>query len=894
MNAPPLTQRHDGALMSAMRRVHPLATILTWLITAVALTGCGSSAKPRAQTAPAPEPVALRSGPPPLPGAPALPALTLALLSDEQAAPLVARRGAHSGLLVASVGGRWLSAPFGADGPDAAGGVLTPIAQSPDAAAASALFRVGGGYLLAWARASTGSHELRVMRLDEGGKPVGEASTAASSPLPVRWIEPLGRGDSWVLLWEVGHDEERHLWAGGVDGGKLRGVGEIARDVVGWHASATPTGAAVAFVTGGANGDGRVSVCTVAASGTASEPLALGSDATAFADVQVAGTRDGVLVGWTDSRGDDPHVYLAKLPLTGGEPSVFPPLAEVGPQALVALVSDEAGGSALLAWEPTIGAAEQRRIELQRLGADGRAAPERAVLAFHSGEGVPQLAADGSGFAAITLAPMRELSAQRGADSGRVAPHFVRFDRTLKPRGGEPLRIAELGSDGVPSSVRSLRCAAGQCSVVAAGGGNPRTLALTQLPLRQSPWQAPAQALAAAGPPKPTALDTVAELKQPAADAASARLADGRTLVAWLSHSAESGANRTPGPAPGSATLAYRFVDADGKLGDVQTLTKRAISIGGVAIAALPESQTRSRGKPVAVIAWAGKRGGDSQVFAAKIGRSGKVVSERSVTRIKRRQKRDLPNEVFDIDVVADGKGNFLCAWSDTRDGDPEIYVARINANLQKTLIDKRITRSKGPSTEVQLLPRANDRTALVWSDARDGERHADIYFRWLDTSSLNPRGGELRLQRTPGHSRTPRLAPASGGMMAYWIEEAGNEGGGAVKLLALDDAGEPAAALRSLRGESRSRITSATMQCRGTHCRGVLAAAAEASLQLRGFEAPLDKGAPPRSRALVTLPGRGVNDALLRSSEGTLDALLFVHEQHGSADRLRRLQLVW
>jgi hypothetical protein len=829
---------------------------------------------------------------PTLSGPPALPSVVIAELASADSEVHFARNG-ERGLLVSRSGGRWLTGPVkvtaslkGAVRDDAA---FNDVAAAPNEATATALRPSGDGFVLAWVNPAQAGGEIWALPLHADGKAAGEAKKVSQSYESASWVDVLSTDKGALLIWEVTKSGKHEIYA---TPWSKKGPGAavtVITDAVGWQAAAGPGGAVVVWVDGE---PGRVRVTEIAADGRTKGPTALGTGTTALADPQVVALTDRFLVAWTDAASADHRVLTAQVGAGAtvlAEPkALFPP---VGGQALVALVAADGRKRALIAWERDLGVPmATRRIELATLGGDGLLTPSRAVLEFLAPEDGPHLCADGEGFAALTLAPIATRDAEN-ADAP-AGPVFVRFDQDLGMRAAEPIRVADLkhqgvGVEGVPESVRDLSCSSGLCTVIATGNGSPALLALATLPVRATPWRAPAKQLGPAQKPLPSALASVAEADAPLADLAAARLADGRTLVVWVTHVVDESETSPP-----RATLAYRFVDQAGQAGPVTTLSQRAISVGGVSVAALPAGEGARQ--PVAVLGWAGPDGKSAQVFATLVGAGGEKLEQKTITSLIRNKKGAPPSEVFDVEVVPDGQGKFLFAWSDSRDGNPEIYVARANAQLDKSRVDQRITTAYGPSVEPQLLV-LGDRVMLAWSDApAGGGDRADVLFAQLDFKDLSPKVKAQPADESPAHSRTPRWVTGGSGPALAWIDEADETSPGALRLLALDAFGVGTTAARRVLLRGGAAVTSGVVACAGGDCRGVVAGADGALLHLGAFATARESGAPVTAEPLLTLGGGTAQDlALVGAGAAPLATVFFLQDASGGT-LVRQLDVDW
>ncbi|MBW2453493.1 MAG: hypothetical protein JRI68_03235 [Deltaproteobacteria bacterium] len=923
-------RRTDGSSTKGQRRRWSSsswglgARLLCWLTGLLVVAACSQGPAPRqpthgsAQGARKPA-----TGAPELPGPPGLPATIIAEVAAEDAVVHFARNGSD-GLLVVRRGGRWLTGPVAvtnkggtasapADEGQSPG--MRDVAPAPTASPVTQLVAAGDGFVLAWLARTDQGDEIWTLELSTDGGPQSEPVRLREARGPVEWIEVLAGTTGVIVLWEVRGQTTSTLSAAALSAGQGTVPVTVATAVGGWQATATPDGAAVAWVSTGGGNVGQVWAAEIDRAGKLGKAAAVTTKPTALPDVQITTVGDGYLLGWTDAAGSDPSVRIAQVK-RGGELVAAPaaPLPPLGGQTLVALVAGPGQERALLVWEPNLGAASgsgapravtdgpPRVLMLATLTSGGQLDGNQASLEFRSPTGSPHVTADEGGFTALTLGSLERAATTGGAEAGPVVPVYVRFDEQLKLRAAEPLRLAELQGQsdpttpGVPQLVSSLHCEGGLCTVLAHGDGNPALLAVATLPARRAPWRKPARRLAAPLPPLAETLATVVDEDQPIADLSAARLADGRTLVAWITHFlGNEGA--APGPAPAGAKLAYRIVATDGSLGEVRTLSRRAISIGGVKVAAVPVKQGKPprRTGPVGVIAWAGPNANASQVFVTTIGADGRKARQRTVTKIARPQASAVPNEVFDVDIVADDQGNFICAWSDTRDGDLEVYVARVSPLLQKSTLDQRITHSAGPSMEAQLAV-TGKRTAVLWSDAPGSSGTADVFVRLLNTQTLKPVGETQPLSKTSAHSRTPRWAgSAAGQLAATWIEEspADQTSTGSMRLVALGDDGQPTTAIRSVTLGPDLPVISAVASCDAKTCRGVLAGSAGAVLQLGAFSTPRDTGSPVQAKPLFRLAGGTAQDLSLTATAPSLDTSFFAHDRAGGA-RLRRLHVAW
>lgn len=889
-----------------------------------------------------------------------LPAQVLAQLDDENAAPYFARRG-EEGLLFFSSRGHWYTRALGADGAVKSPAPLE-VATLATEATMAALKPVADGYLAVWAELVAKNHAIKILALDADGKPRGEPALLTQVTDDVTWLDVLPNAKEALVLWEVPRDDRSDVFVAPVSGGKADGAPQaVAQGVIGWEAEPTPRGAALATVsTDGAapraargkrraartaeeaspRGTklGKVWLTEIDVKGKPGTPALVSAEPTAQVDVTLADVGGKYVLAWTDERNIDACVYLAAVE-PGGKIATPPhrATAPFGEQAMVSLIAEgfTPGGPrskrALLAWEDQLKAPrEGRLIHLATVGPDSALGRERAALIF-AASGPPDIQPDGEGFAAVTLAPVRELPpgieahAQQGVKGDApVWPAFVRFGPDLGVLAAEVVRAAPFASsDGVPSLTRSLSCAGGTCTTLASGAvvpaKGPETpavatpLALVSLPVRQSPWRASAYREADESPPRASSVTALFDGDH-LARVTAVDEPGGGVLAAWVTYVLESAslgrAGKKGKAAPAraeegqAATLSVRPLGADGAAGKPVTISQKAVSIGGVALAPAPAPGQGSQGKKVeTAVAWVARERGEPQVFVTKVGPDGEKLAQKGVTVLSRKKKGAPTTEASDVAIAyAGGEGSggdgWITAWVDTRDGNAEIYVAKVDRSLTKIVPDRRITDAPGDSAEVQIAVRGKD-VFLVWSDARakPDEGSGDIYLARLDAATLKKTGPELRLFASATHSRTPQIQPVGKGFLVSWIEEGEGARGGVeaeagLRVAQLDEKGALLGSPQLVRAGDGT-VTSATLGCGPKTCRGVLTSAIGEALVLGAFE--LTPGGPAGPvKTIAALTGGATQDVSPAFSGPSATSLFFADDAVGGSGRVRWMQILW
>jgi hypothetical protein len=913
-----------------------------------ALVAC-SAAPPQVATRP-PKAEVPKAAPPPAPPPieGLLPSHVIAQLDDETTSPYFARRG-EEGLLLYASSGHWLTRPIGADGAPKTKDALD-VGLTGDLGLA-ALEAAGDGYLAVWIENVAKSHTIKVLSLDAAGVPRGDAVVITQVSDEVSYVDALANAEGALILWEVPKGDSSDVFVVATAGGKaVSAVSTAAHDVYGWQVVGTERGAAMATVPielgdGGVapktkgpkkkaaaavvedpepRGSklGRVFLAEIDAKGKTSAPVIVSPEATAQVDVELVEVGGKYVVAWTDERHIDPCVYTASVD-PGGKVSTPPHRATTpfGEQALVSLVASPytpGGGRAkhaALAWEDLLRSPRDGRlIHLAMLGSDGTLGKERATLTF-AASGPPDLVPDGEGFAAVTLAPSPFAAASPEPDgNGRsrrkdapILPQYVRFGPDLSVIGAEPV-IAEPFGDhaGVPYLTRTLTCANGACATLASSAGKGAPLAMVALPARKTTVKPAGYRDEDESPPRPVGITALFDGDH-LAKVAAADLPGGGSMAAWVTYYLEGASNQAAngkkkakdeGP---FATLGVRPIGANGTPGKTLILSRKALSIGGVALAPVAGDKQAET-----AVAWVAREKGESQVFVTKVSANGEKLAQKGVTVIARKKGKGPMSEASDVAIAADGAGGWVIAWVDTRDGNAEIYVAKVDKSLTKVVPDKRITEAPGDSAEVQIVVKGKE-VLLVWSDARKSpeDGSADIYLARLDLATLKKQAPEARIFASELHSRTPQIQAMGSGFLLGWIEDAfgaGKDGKAdsaestaekGLRIAKLDDQGAMIGVPQLIRGENGYAVTSATLGCGPKICRGVLTTAQGESLTLGAFD--LTPGAPAGPlKTIAVLTGPVTQDVSPVFSGVGASSLFFADDAVGGSGRVRWMQIGW
>lgn len=874
-----------------------------------------------------------------LSGPPGLPDAALASASSNRAPTAFTQRG-KSGLFVMSQKDHLFARKIepGPATPEAAvdlgpHGDLGSLSVKP----------LGEGFVVFRDERVDENHVFSIQTLDAAGHPAGkllllrpiadagvtyaDLALVSGGGLVVHEVQNRGRSSVFVTPLAA-------------DLGSAAGVPRpVAEGVLAWDLTVAGDKLAFAFVradasaaapktaVGGAPTPGTVDVITVAKDGTASAPIVVQPLSTAEIDVEIAAVRGALLVAWTDAEGDDAAVRLAAVrdgALVAPPKFVAPP---VGDQALIGLTSDPLGDGAraLIAWENIGQTTEESRIaHLATVGADATLGKERTRLLIGP-QDRPDLVADGDGFAALTLAPARALTVTETSPAPSW-PIVVRFGADLAVRGAEPVRLASARShDGVPDLAFGLGCHADACLALAADSGPPVSYFAFEVPARDTAWRAPAWRADDERPPRVLSLRTITEGPQiaaarsfttqgaagPASDPAAA---SAPTLVAWVTYFLEG---VTPleaapkGESPYAATLALRSVGPDGISDESVIVSKRALSTGGVAIAGPAALAGAGAAKSEAVIAWVAADKTGPQVYVTKVDARGKKLAQKRLTTVDRPKKTAAVAEGVASNVALAwspaptpkkgearvGTDGYVVAWVDGREGNGEVYAARVNRELEKVVVDKRLTSASGDASDVSVLAVGSD-AFVAFADRRDG-KDPDIYLSHLDAGTLRVLDSDIRVYASAGPSRAPQLISVGGSLLLAWIEEPapGETMSSTLRLAEVDATGRLVGAPKVLRAPEGAAVTAFSLTCeteKRTSCRGVISWVRSAGRPEAGGFLLDEAGAPGPISRLGSLSSGPFADPSFSFADAGARSLYFTEDTAGERGRIRAIRLAW
>jgi hypothetical protein len=801
----------------------------------------------------------------------------IASLHERAIGPLLAR--SDKGALAAYVAGAEsgprtvVAIELGADGmPKAQAHVIAEAAADTSSLVVK---HVSDGFLLAWTSLTDRGDSLNLVGTNDAGEARGSAIELARTNDHIVWVEIVATSHGAVCVWA-----EEGATGGGANvltqaleaTGRPRGVpSRIIRGAASWQAVPTKDGVELAIVQ-----SGGLSLARLDTEGrVVGEPIpvakAIGND------MDMVRAADGFVFAWTDRTRVDPQLVLAGVDAQNKVIAPHDALPDAGSSSLVGMASGDAG--ALIMWEPSHKRERlTRRVHVGLLPDAAGAFTTKTTLDLTGGASI-EARGLGDGWAILGTARACTL----GADStcGAAAPMFLRLDASFAVVQSEALVQGP-----AVSLAWGIECAPSHgCLALAAGPDAPTTVYAMDLSERPSTHAPPVTAALPDDAPRLASTHTLATSTQ-VGDVASVRVGETTLVAAIVSTGVDEKTHEE--------RLALRITPVTGgKALPAVTLSQHALLTGGV-------SMVRGPGPKEATLAYVAKDNAGARVHIARIDEHG---ARRADTALPGGAKGDASDvSLTMVDGSAAGgtsqtrtDGGFIVAWVDTRDGNGEVYAAKLGNDL--TGPQTRITNAPGDATDTALVA-LDGSVVLAWADPRESphDGFADIYAVALSSKSGKPLGKEGRVLSTAAHSRSPTLAKTPLGAALAWIEEApagaaSDEAKGAMFAL-LDERAHPVRDPIKLRlhdeGIATAIALDADASTRLVHA--VIARSTQDELWLDGARIPLDAGGV-ESYPLVALDGPSSMDValVLRGDE-----LIFSDEGGTDDARIRRGMITW
>jgi hypothetical protein len=158
-------------------------------------------------------------------------------------------------------------------------------------------------------------------------------------------------------------------------------------------------------------------------------------------------------------------------------------------------------------------------------------------------------------------------------------------------------------------------------------------------------------------------------------------------------------------------------------------------------------------------ISWDDPRDGDSEVWFARVSASGsKIGGDVRIT--------DNIDDSEETSIAWSGS-EFGLVWCDDRDGNLELFFTRISSGGSELITDVQLTSTLSPgATYEPSIAWTGSQYGVSWSDRRDGNH--EIYFVRV-TPGGSKVGTELRVTNDSFNSLDPSLAWAGSGFGVVW-----------------------------------------------------------------------------------------------------------------------------
>ncbi len=658
---------------------------------------------------------------------------------------------------------------------------------------------------------SGGTRTVDVLLLGPAGELVAGPVRLDEPTSEVLWVEALATSEGSVILWALeSEDGTAALSAATLDarGHVTATPHEVARGARAWQAVSTRNGLALGWTQAGEEGAG-VNVALLDARGLMKGNPVVVAARGAEGDLDLLPVEGGCLVAWTDDTHLDLRVALARLAEDGRvQPVDMSALPATSDQVLLGLVAGVSGGDPWLMWNDPQSPHNASAVRIESLDARGRPTGMSGYLNLEGADGaLPELVARKGGLAALGIAPQCAAGSPCEGYGGK--PMAVLFDGALSALA-DRVSASSLG-DGL-ALAWGLHCRGEGCSALAAGSDQPTSVAITELrPRAELPW--------AAGRFTNTAIPRIVESRsvaevEPLADLDAAELAGGE-LAAWVTvHFTTTPWKRLDKPAsdgrrePLDAELGVTWCPSGSPCEPAAPLSLRARSRGGVDLAVAHDQ---------ALLAWSAMDEGKARVFATLLGPKGQKLSQRMVTR--------RSEEVSDVAASPLGDG-WVLAWVDERDGDPEVYAARLDSALRLQGQELRVGKLPGDAMGVTLQETASGVVAAWAEEADPSEPGLSSIYATLLGGNLQSAPTPWRLSHGQGRAFAPSLAVQGDHVVLAWVEDAPEghtDQGGRLLVASLSQDGQLREAPAVLQLEPGELPTNLALQCDAARCRLLL-----------------------------------------------------------------------
>ncbi|MBI4344669.1 MAG: hypothetical protein HY555_03680 [Euryarchaeota archaeon] len=156
-------------------------------------------------------------------------------------------------------------------------------------------------------------------------------------------------------------------------------------------------------------------------------------------------------------------------------------------------------------------------------------------------------------------------------------------------------------------------------------------------------------------------------------------------------------------------------------------------------------------------IAWSDLRNGTYAIYYSKLDLNGRVLVNASKVSGGGGQSTNP------LDMALDSKENIYITWVDDRDGNWEVYYAKLGPSGAVLMGDTRLTNDSAASWKPRIAVGSDDSLHIAWEDERDGNK--ELYYKRLDSNGTIM-VDETRLTYNLATSQNPDIAVDSTGVV--------------------------------------------------------------------------------------------------------------------------------
>lgn len=536
---------------------------------------------------------------------------------------------------------------------------------------------------------------------------------------------------------------------------------------------------------------------------TIGAPIEIARNVAGGRDLDVAVTRDRILVAYSDKGPYEARLVGALLDASGNVLRAGFPLTKArGEQALLSVRPDGSGGFRVAWHEPRETRHGRPSVFVGELTAEALPIePTWALRVARRDALLPLFASQAGGLVALM---------DFECTGGRMCASSVGRAAVALPQKGPATSKPLLVQGNQPAAMAwDLSCRGDNCRYLSSDGGTPSRVYLGKVDPRMPSPDDLVVRLPARGPVLESHV-TLGEVPELSELEGVIWGEEARPLLAWVSYFEPD----LPYVIPDQVAPDGRRAPVRARLTTVQpsgeedalraetVISYRARSLGGVHLVAPEENR--------GILVWSALDEKVPQLFATIVDGQGKKVSQRMLTRSSA--------EVTDV-VAARVDGGYVLSWVEVDERSSRLLSLRVSDRLVP-VGDPRVVSPNVVSPNGVALLTTDRGVVCVWSDARTSGT-ADLFWTHLDPASGAALGVERRLTERDAHAHSPRLSFGTDGRVVIgWLSDAPGIHGGEFRMGTLDGEGT-LSDVRDWRSSGDTRDFS--LQCLASECRAVV-----------------------------------------------------------------------